>query len=137
MKAVMATRQEIASYWHDRTACRAVLFADNDAFAAFYTTMFLIQDTAEAVDAHMQTGFSSNAMAAYIEFWGVMQALVVQEDAIIELYKSIFGSVPCADDAPLETRGEIARRSADQKYVRDAAMASLDLLVPARDGKTA
>jgi hypothetical protein len=94
MKSVMAVRQEIADHWHDRTGCRTVLFASDDAFAAFYTSKFLIQDTAEAVDLHMETGFSSNALAAYIEFWGVMQALVIQQDAITELHKSIFGSPP-------------------------------------------
>lgn len=94
MNAVMAVRQDIDDYWHYRTACRPVLFSDDDAFAAFYTSKFLIQDTAEAVSSHMQKGFSPDAMAAYIEFWGIMQALVIQQDAITELHKSIFGTSP-------------------------------------------
>jgi len=42
----------------------------------------------------MAAGFSSSPHAAYIEFWGVMQALVIQQDAIIELHKSICDMAP-------------------------------------------
>lgn len=97
MNAVMAARLDIDEYWNYRTGCRAVLFANDDAFAAFYTSKFLIQDTAEAVSAHMQAGFSPEAMSAYIEFWGVMQALVIQQDAIAELHTAIFGYPPALE----------------------------------------
>lgn len=91
---VSSVRQQIADHWQARLPPAGVLFADDDAFAAFYTSKYLIQDTAESIGVHMATGFSANPHAAYIEFWGVMQALVIQQDAIVELYKSIFGTAP-------------------------------------------
>ena len=60
----------------------------------FYTSKYLIQDTAESIGVHMATGFSGKPHAAYIEFWGVMQALVIQQDAIVELHKSICEMAP-------------------------------------------
>jgi hypothetical protein len=56
--------------------------------------MSLIQDTGEAVWDHMQAGFSQDPMRAYIEFWGVMQAIVIQQDAIGELHDAIVGKPP-------------------------------------------
>jgi hypothetical protein len=53
--------------------------------------MYLIQDTGESVWSHMQRGFSSDPHLAYIEFWGVMQAIVIQQDAIKELYEAVIG----------------------------------------------
>ena len=44
----------------------------------FYTSKYLIQDTAKSIGVHMATGFSGKPHAAYIEFWGVMQALVIR-----------------------------------------------------------
>ena len=60
----------------------------------FYTSKYLIQDTAKSIGVHMATGFSGKPHAAYIEFWGVMQALVIQQDAIVELHKSICEMAP-------------------------------------------
>lgn len=65
-----------------------------DSYAAYYTSMYLIQDTGESVMVHMDKGFSPNAMSAYLEFWGVMQAISIQQDAIFELHKSVIGSNP-------------------------------------------
>jgi hypothetical protein len=65
-----------------------------EAYAAYYTAMYLIQDTGESVWAHMKRGFSSDAHMAYIEFWGVMQAIIIQQDAIEELHKAAIGSEP-------------------------------------------
>ena len=67
---------------------------NEDSHAAYYTSMYLIQDTGESVMAHMNKGFSSNAMSAYLEFWGVMQAISIQQDAICELHKAVIGRVP-------------------------------------------
>ena len=94
MKYVMSVRQEIADHWHYRNPPVNSVFANDDAFAAFYTSKYLIQDTAEAVNTHMQKGFSPDPMAAYIEFWGVMQALFIQQDAVVELHNSICGTIP-------------------------------------------
>jgi hypothetical protein len=54
--------------------------------------MYIIQNTGEAVSPHMAAGFSKDPMRAYLEFWGVMQALVMQQDAIRELHKAVIGT---------------------------------------------
>jgi hypothetical protein len=40
----------------------------------------------------MKRDFSSNPWRAYLEFWGVMQAIFIQQDAIKELYEAVIGS---------------------------------------------
>lgn len=94
MNHVSSIRQQIADHWQARLPPAGVLFGDDDAFAAFYTSKYLIQDTAESVGVHMASGFSNNPHSAYIEYWGVMQALIIQQDAIIEVHKSICGTAP-------------------------------------------
>jgi hypothetical protein len=38
---------------------------------------------------HRNNDFSSEPLTAYIEFWGVMQALIIQQDSIAALYKAV------------------------------------------------
>ena len=56
--------------------------------------MSLIQDTGEAVWTHMREGFSRDPMRAYIEFWGVMQAIVIQQEAICQLHEAVVRVLP-------------------------------------------
>lgn len=51
--------------------------------------MLLLQDTGEALWTHRRREFSQSATLAYIEFWGVVQAIVIQQDAIVELAASV------------------------------------------------
>jgi hypothetical protein len=60
--------------------------------AAGYTSMYLIADTAESIWTHRKLDFSSDPFASYLEFWGVMQAIVIQQDAICELYNAVVSS---------------------------------------------
>lgn len=96
MDTVLHKRSEIYDQFHRSNAGHDYFFKDAhaDEYAAYYTSMYLIQDTGEAVWTHMQRGFSTDPMAAYLEFWGVMQALVIQQDAIRELYNAAVGSFP-------------------------------------------
>ena len=56
--------------------------------------MYLIADTGEAIFVHMDKGFSKEPMVSYLEFWGVMQAIFIQQDAILEIYKAVIGNTP-------------------------------------------
>ena len=113
MNQVSNIRQQIADHWQARLPPMGALFANDDAFAAFYTGKYLIQDTAESISAHMSAGFSKNPYAAYIEFWGVMQALIIQQDAIVELHKSICGIGPVlAKPSPWYALRELRNRCA-------------------------
>ena len=93
MERVQSARQQIADYdhgllWEPEHFSKAL---GDDLYAAYYTSKFLIGDTAEAISNHMNQGFSDSALTAYVEFWGVMQALFIQQDAIKELYRAIHG----------------------------------------------
>jgi hypothetical protein len=94
MNAVMTVHCQIAEHWHKCRAPVSAVFSSDDAYAAFYTSKYLIQDTAESIHSHMQRGFSKDPMAAYLEFWGVMQAIIIQQDAVCELYRSVVGGMP-------------------------------------------
>jgi hypothetical protein len=61
-------------------------------FSGYYTTMYQIQDTLKSLHEHRLKDFDNNANQAYIEFFGVMQALFVPQDSICELYNIITGS---------------------------------------------
>ncbi len=54
--------------------------------------MYLLRDTTDSLDDHRSRGFSSNPLVAYLEFWGVMQAINIQQDAICELHKVVSGA---------------------------------------------
>ncbi|MGT2442195.1 hypothetical protein ACU4I5_05720 [Ensifer adhaerens] len=96
MKKVMNVRSDIYNQFQASGAGPLFFFLDEnkDAYAAYYTSMYLIQDTAEAIYVHMTRDFSPDPMLAYIEFWGVMQATAIQQDAIFELHKAVVGSAP-------------------------------------------
>jgi hypothetical protein len=54
-------------------------------FDAFCACKDLIMDTQQAIETHVAKGFDKNPFIAYIEFWGLMQAVFIQQDAIFEL----------------------------------------------------
>jgi uncharacterized protein with HEPN domain len=93
MDSILEKRQKIYEFFHDPEDQRFFEYLthadDAERFAAYYTSMYLIQDTAEAVLDHMERGFSNTPLRAYIEYWGVMQALCINQDAIGELHSAV------------------------------------------------
>jgi hypothetical protein len=94
MDQILAARSRIYDQFDSSTAGTEYFFKEQyqQAYAAYYTAMYLILDTGESVCEHMKRGFSSDPHTAYIEFWGVMQAIFIQQDAISELYEAVIGS---------------------------------------------
>ncbi|WP_416066205.1 hypothetical protein ACK9YZ_07995 [Rhizobium sp. ZK1] len=94
MEKIQSLRSAIYEHFHNSSAGPQYFFLDKnrDAYAAYYTSMYLIQETAEAVYTHMARGFAPDPMLAYIEFWGVMQAVVIQQDAMSELHNAVVGT---------------------------------------------
>ena len=90
MKKILATRGQIYDQFHGSQAGPAHFFLNEnaDAYAQYYTSMYLIQDTGEAAWTHMEGDFSKDPMRAYLEFWGVMQAIEIQQDAIFQLHRA-------------------------------------------------
>jgi len=96
MEHVLTVRSKIYDQFHNSSAGPDHFFEPKnaDAYAAYYTSMYLIQDTGEAVAAHLKRGFSTDPMCAYLEFWGVMQAIDIQQDAIFQIHQAIVGNTP-------------------------------------------
>jgi hypothetical protein len=92
MDAVLDRREEIYNWFHANSPCQEYFFEDanEEKYVAYYNSMYLLQDTTESLWWHRGQGFSSEPMHAYIEFWGVMQAVIIQQDAIAQLYEVIF-----------------------------------------------
>jgi hypothetical protein len=99
MNYVEHRRTEIYNFFHASLTCRNY-FHDpvcKDDFVAYYNSMRLLQDSTESLSCHRSCGFSKNPYLAYLEFWGLMQATTIQQDAIAELYQVVLGR-------PLEVR---------------------------------
>ena len=96
MDNLLKVRSAIYDQFHGSSAGPKHFFrAENqDAYAAYYTSMYLIQDTGEAVWTHMKSDFSPDPMRAYLEFWGVMQAILIQQDATVQLHRAVVGNAP-------------------------------------------
>lgn len=94
MNKLLDARQDIYDWFQASSTMQSHFLkpGQEDPYAAYYTSMYLIQDTGEAVWTHMQAGFSTDPMQAYIEFWGVMQAIFIQQDAICELHSAVVGN---------------------------------------------
>jgi len=91
---ILNVRSAIYDQFHSSSSALPALSQRADDFAAYYTSMYLIQDTGEAVQNHMLNDFSSDPLRAYLEFWGVMQAIIIQQDAISELHRVVVGRLP-------------------------------------------
>ena len=86
-------RQEIYEEFQGNTACQAYFFEPtrDEDYATYYTSMYLLQDATESLIFHRLSGFAPNPLQAYLEFWGVMQAAIIQQDSISELFSLIVG----------------------------------------------
>ncbi len=84
-------RSSIYDFFQASKKCQNFFYLpeNEERYSGYYTSMYLIQDTAEGIAAHREKGFSDNPLLSYIEFWGVMQAIFIQQNAISELYQSI------------------------------------------------
>jgi hypothetical protein len=63
MDRILAVRSNIYDQFHGSDAGHEYFFKDEhaEAYATYYTAMYLIQDTGESVKSHMERGFSSGA----------------------------------------------------------------------------
>ena len=93
MDAVEQCRSEIRDYYDNNDCCEKYFHAPAHEveFVAYYNSMYLLQDTTESLSQHRQQNFNSYHLQAYIEFWGVMQAVVIQQDSIGVLYTVLTG----------------------------------------------
>ena len=89
MKKIEQLREKIYDHFHGSTSCANYFFdgSHSDEYATYYTTMYLLQDSIEGLSEHRNKGFNTNELLAYIEIWGVLQAVIIQQDSIKTLYE--------------------------------------------------
>ncbi len=89
MQRISEKRTRIYNHFNSSAGCQSYFFNQtrSDLYTKYYTAMYLLQDTTEGLSAHMDQGFNTNPHLAYIELWGVMQAIFLQQDSITTLYK--------------------------------------------------
>src|ERR1700733_14721495 len=93
MNKLLQAREQIYNHLQASSAMQS-RFRDpqqEDAYAVYYTSMYLIQNIWEVILTHMQTDFSNYPMKTYSEFWGVMRVIFIQQDAIRELHSAVVG----------------------------------------------
>ena len=88
MKIIADRYSEIYDFFHSNTACKKYFFdaAHEAEYVAYYNSRYLLQDSTESLFHHREHGFSRDPLLAYLEFWGVMQAAIIQQDSISEIY---------------------------------------------------
>lgn len=95
---VLLKRDEISQYWHQAASLWVsqsnFSFETADRYYAFCAAKDWIQDTAETIAFHRLSGFSRDSHDAYLEFYGLLQAVFVQQDAIRELQYAVCGVAP-------------------------------------------
>lgn len=94
MEAVAVRRSEIYDYFHSNAACQKYFMdaARGEEYVAYYNSMYLLSDATESLWQHRERGFSSDPLLAYLEFWGVMQAAIIQQDSIAEVHHVMIGT---------------------------------------------
>lgn len=98
---LVTVRDEISEYWHSRDQVWTKLpfhgFGSWERHSAFCVAKDWLQDTGGAILVHRKRGFSDAPYMAYIEFWGVLQATFVQQDALGELSFALTGEKVSAE----------------------------------------
>jgi hypothetical protein len=94
MEAASDRRAEIYDYFHANQTCQQYFYdpTHEAEHVAYYNSMYLLQDTIESLWWHRRQGFSKEPMHAYIEFWGIMQAVFIQQDSIREIFQLMTGT---------------------------------------------
>ncbi|WP_332768931.1 hypothetical protein [Phenylobacterium sp.] len=100
MDQLLSLRREVHDHFHASTI-REDLFlvpGNRDRFAQYETAMLLMQDTGAALREHRRRDFSTS-MVGYIEVWGVMQAVFIQQDSLLELAAALGAPKPVTGTA--------------------------------------
>jgi hypothetical protein len=94
MDAALERREEIYNYFQANQACQKYFFdpANESAYVAYYNSMYLLLDSTESLCWHRHKGFSRDPLQAYLELWGIFQAVIIQQDSIAEIHQVIVGA---------------------------------------------
>jgi hypothetical protein len=91
MQHIASIRTKIYDHFHGSISCQNHFLAlqNEDAYVAYYNSMYLLQDTTGSLQEHRSRGFHTDPLSSCLEFWGLMQAIIIQQDAICELHSTI------------------------------------------------
>ena len=86
-------REKIYNFFQSSKSCAKYFFdkTNKDKYAAYYTAMYLLQDSTESLWRHREEGFNNDELLAYIEIWGVLQAIIIQQYSIETIYQILTG----------------------------------------------
>lgn len=104
MNLIANRRSEIYDCFNSNEACQQFFFypANEEVHITYYNSMYLLQDSTESLLRHRELGFNADPLLAYLEFWGVMQAVIIQQDSIAELYQVMVEKTLSAKEMKLE-----------------------------------
>jgi len=107
MDAMLDRREEIYNHFHASQACQQYFFdpAHEAEYVAYYNSMYLLLDSTESLWLHRREGFSRDPHHAYLELWGIFQAVIIQQDSIAEIHHAITGAE--LDTKPLAAWNEV------------------------------
>jgi len=95
MQLILFEREMLSATWHSRASgwecAKDFTFPSHDQCLAFCAAKDWIQDTAESIIRHREVGFSEDPSSSYLEFWGVLQATFILQDAIHEMRYALVG----------------------------------------------
>ena len=93
MERIIELREKTYDLFHGSKSCEKYFFdyAHADEYAAYYTAMYLLQDSTESLWRHRKVGFNKDSLLGYIEIWGVLQAIIIQQDSIETIYRVLNG----------------------------------------------
>lgn len=100
METVLHILERIYDHIQNTASCPWLTRSTHAEYIAYCISMDTIQDTAETLITHRRHGFSLNMYAKYFEYYGILQAVYIQQDAIGELYRLFFGTSQDRKNAP-------------------------------------
>ena len=70
MDKIPEIREQIYDYFQSNETCQDFFFDDaqEERYATYFTSMYLLHDTTESLFVHRKKGFSNDPHEAYIEF---------------------------------------------------------------------
>lgn len=85
MNKILTARDKIYNHIQD-PRCGWTAGANHNEFEIYCIAKDTIQDTGETLMAHRKQGFVSDVYRRYVEYYGVLQAVYMQQDAIKALF---------------------------------------------------
>jgi hypothetical protein len=86
MNKILAAREKIYDHIEDFSKCGWHATCSHTDFERYCIAKDTIQDTAEALLVHREQDFVDDVYRRYVEYYGVLQAVYMQQDAIEALF---------------------------------------------------